>query len=131
MLLIHSFNSNICSLQVTETTHTITRCETDHLTSFGSGMFVMPNTIDFSYVFANMGFSDNLTIYLTLIISLSVFFILIIWARLKDRKDVEKVSLTCFLNITIHELPGNIVRLATFSSSVSLHHLWPMTLEVS
>ncbi|XP_071550540.1 polycystin-1-like [Panulirus ornatus] len=77
---------------VTETAYAITKCESDHLTSFGSGMFVMPNTIDFNYVFANMGFSDNLTIYLTLIISFAIFIILLIWARSKDRKDSEKVG---------------------------------------
>ncbi|KAK7075315.1 hypothetical protein SK128_002079 [Halocaridina rubra] len=81
-------------MKVTHSNHLLTTCNTSHLTSFGSGMFVMPNTIDFNYVFANMGFADNLTIYLTLIMSLSIFILLMIWARMKDKKDTEKLGAT-------------------------------------
>ncbi|XP_064099124.1 location of vulva defective 1-like [Macrobrachium nipponense] len=69
-----------------------TTCEATHLTSFGSGFIVAPNTIDFNYVFANMGFDDNLTIYITLIISITIFILMMVWARLKDRKDVMKLG---------------------------------------
>ncbi|XP_069937974.1 polycystin-1-like protein 2, partial [Cherax quadricarinatus] len=72
----------------------VTVCACNHLTSFGSGFFIMPNTIDFSYVFANAGFTDNLTIYLVLIISLGLYFIGLIYARIMDKKDVEKVGAT-------------------------------------
>ncbi|XP_068233382.1 polycystin-1-like [Palaemon carinicauda] len=81
-------------LSVISADHGMSNCSANHLTSFGSGMFVMPNTIDFNYVFANMGFNDNLTIYLTLIISLSIFLILLVYAHLKDKKDVEKLGAT-------------------------------------
>lgn len=74
----------------------MTICNSTHLTSFGSGMFVMPNTIDFNYVFVNMGFTDNLTIYLTLIVSLLIFVLLMIYARYKDKQDVTKVCCCCF-----------------------------------
>nr|XP_045617521.1 uncharacterized protein LOC123770009 [Procambarus clarkii] len=73
---------------------TVTVCACNHLSSFGSGFFIMPNTIDFSYVFANAGFADNLTIYLVLIISLGLYFIILIYARIMDKKDVEKVGAT-------------------------------------
>lgn len=71
----------------------LTKIKSTHLTSFGTGMFVAPNTIDFSYVFTHMGFTDNLTIYLTLAISLMLFVVLMVWARVKDRQDVQKVGL--------------------------------------
>ena len=45
------------------------------------GVFVLPNTIDFNYVFAAASFDDNLTIYLTVIFSLLLYFVLLIWAR--------------------------------------------------
>ncbi len=64
---------------------------TTHLSTFGAGFFVMPNTIDFNYVFANAGFTDNLTIYVTLIVTVVLYIILMIWARMRDRKDVEQV----------------------------------------
>ena len=59
---------------------------------FGSGFFVQPNTIDFQYVFAAADLADNVTIYMTLIISLIAYISLMIWARLKDLKDVERLG---------------------------------------
>ena len=44
--------------QVTDANHKATMCSCNHLTSFGSGFFVMPNAIDFGYVFANAGMQD-------------------------------------------------------------------------
>ncbi|MPC73467.1 Polycystin-1 [Portunus trituberculatus] len=77
-------------LPVIEATSNLTKIRSNHLTSFGTGMFVAPNTINFSYVFTNMGFTDNLTIYLTLLICLTILIVLIIWGRIMDRKDVQK-----------------------------------------
>ncbi|KAK8728348.1 hypothetical protein OTU49_009244 [Cherax quadricarinatus] len=87
-----SMNWETQGVVVKNVTKTMTVCESDHLTSFGAGMFVMPNTIDFNYVFAHMGFADNLTIYVTLIICFSLFALMMIWARINDRKDVQKVG---------------------------------------
>ncbi|CAL1301078.1 unnamed protein product [Larinioides sclopetarius] len=69
-------------------------CHCNHLTMFGSGFLIAPNKIDFSYVFANAGFEDNLIIYLTLIISFSLYVILAIWSRWKDKKDLTKLGAT-------------------------------------
>ncbi|XP_068242609.1 polycystin-1-like protein 2 [Palaemon carinicauda] len=79
-------------LEVTYADSQTTICSVTHLTSFGSGFMAAPNTIDFNYVFANMGFEDNLTIYITLIIGLSLFALIMIWARIKDKKDVLKLG---------------------------------------
>ena len=79
-------------LQVTEANLNAVTCNSSHLTSFASGLFVQPNTIDFAYVFVNASFTDNLTIYMTLIILLVIYLMLLIWARWQDRKDVEKLG---------------------------------------
>ena len=77
---------------VKEANSSITYCKCNHLTSFGSGFFVMPNTVDFSYVFANAGFADNVTIYMTIMITLIIYTLLLIWARLQDKKDLEMLG---------------------------------------
>ena len=64
------------------------------VTSFGSGFFVMPNSIDFSYVFANAGFADNVTIYLTIAITICLYVVLLVWARREDRKDLTRIGAT-------------------------------------
>ncbi|GFR32582.1 polycystic kidney disease protein 1-like 2 [Trichonephila clavata] len=69
-------------------------CHCNHLTMFGSGFVVAPNKIDFSYVFANAGFEDNLIIYLTLILTLSLYIVLALWSRWKDKKDLTKLGAT-------------------------------------
>ncbi|CAG0882734.1 unnamed protein product [Cyprideis torosa] len=65
---------------------------TTHMTLFTGGTFLKPNVIDFSYVFANAGFSDNLTIYMTIIFTMVVFTLIMIYAYLKDRQDVQKIG---------------------------------------
>ena len=72
----------------------VTVCKSKHLTTFASGLFCMPNTIDFSYVFANAGFQDNLTIYVTIIVLFVIFILLGIWAVYNDKKDVTKLGAT-------------------------------------
>jgi hypothetical protein len=86
------FNSflNILGEQliVEETTYEYTKCRSAHMTLFGGGFFVQPNTIDFDYVFKYSDFSDNTTIYSTMIICLATFLILLLWARWKDTRDI-------------------------------------------
>lgn len=71
---------------------TLIKLSAYHLTSFGGGFFVKPNMVDFAYVFANAGFQDNITIYLTLIITVAFYIVVVLWARSKDKKDKEKVT---------------------------------------
>lgn len=77
---------------VSNANYALTKCKCNHLTSFGSGFFVMPNTIDFSYVFANAGFADNVTIYMTVVVTMLAYVVLLIWARNEDKKDLEKIG---------------------------------------
>ncbi len=68
-----------------------TQCFTSHLTSFAGGWVVAPNPIDFSYVFANLDFLSNPTLYVTQIVIAVIYVIAVVWARRKDKKDVTKV----------------------------------------
>ncbi|KFM61455.1 Polycystic kidney disease protein 1-like 2, partial [Stegodyphus mimosarum] len=79
---------------VENATAALTQCKCNHLTSFGGGFFVAPNTVDFSYVFANAGFADNVTIYMTIINIMLIYLALLAWARRQDIKDKEKLGAT-------------------------------------
>ena len=52
---------------------------------------MLPKPINWNYVFANADFAKNKTIYLTVIGAALLYVMLIIYARLQDKKDVEKV----------------------------------------
>ena len=67
--------------------------ETNHLTSFASGYLSESNSIDFTLIFAAPSFKDNMTIFLLLIICYIFYFIVIIWAIVKDIKDLKAVSI--------------------------------------
>ena len=67
------------------------RCTCNHTTLFSGGFAVQPNKIDFAFVFANLDFSSNPTLYVTQIVIFIVFLLAVIWARRKDTKDIEKV----------------------------------------
>ena len=70
-----------------------TSFETNHLTSFASGYLSESNSIDFTLIFAAPSFQDNITIFLLLIICYIFYFIVMIWAIVKDIKDVKAVSI--------------------------------------
>ncbi|CAF1640812.1 unnamed protein product, partial [Adineta ricciae] len=76
------------------TNHNETECYSTHLTSFAGGFLVLPNPINWNYVFANASFSKNPTIYLTIIITSLFYIILMIYSRYKDKKDIEKLGVT-------------------------------------
>ena len=69
----------------------MTVCVCTHLTTFAGGWVVVPNTIDWNYVFSNADFYKNPTLYITEIVIVVVYIIAFIWARRKDKKDVELV----------------------------------------
>lgn len=71
-----------------------TQCFSTHLTEFTGGLRVLPSPINWSYVFANADFMKNKTIYVTVICVSTIYIILIIYARWKDRKDLEKLGVT-------------------------------------
>ena len=77
-----------------QTNHDQTQCFSTHLTTFAGGFVVLPYAVNWNYVFANADFTKNKTIYLTLICISVVYFILIIYARWNDKKDLEKLGVT-------------------------------------
>ena len=76
------------------TNHYQTQCFSTHLTTFAGGFIVLPAPINWNYVFANADFTKNKTIYLTLICVCILYILLIIYARYKDKKDIEKLGVT-------------------------------------
>ncbi|KAF2354580.1 PKD/REJ-like domain [Trinorchestia longiramus] len=77
-------------LKVRSSNATHTKCETNHLSQFGSGFLPTVNEIDFNFLIANMGFIDNSTLYATFILLFVMLIIVLIWAHYKDKKDVER-----------------------------------------
>jgi polycystin 1L2 len=71
-----------------------TQCYSTHLTTFAGGFVVLPSPINWNYVFANADFAKNKTVYLTVICVCVIYIILVIYARLKDKRDVEKLGVT-------------------------------------
>ena len=78
------------------THHHQTQCFSTHLTTFAGGFLVLPAPVNWKYVFANADFAKNKTIYITLMIALVLYVVLMIFARFKDRKDVQKVGDSSF-----------------------------------
>ncbi|KAA3682266.1 polycystin 1L2 [Paragonimus westermani] len=77
-----------------ETTVKQTQCFCYHLSTFAAGYLHSPNKLDFDYIFANMDFEKNPTLYGTEIAIFLLFLPLFIWARRKDVKDMEKLGVT-------------------------------------
>ena len=65
-----------------------------HLTTFAGGFIVLPEPVNWQYVFANADFMKNKTIYLAIICVMVIYLLLIVYARYKDKKDMEKLGVT-------------------------------------
>ena len=70
----------------------LTQCLSSHLTTFAGGFVVLPEPINWNYVFANADFAKNKTIYLTVICAAILYIVFMIYARYYDKKDIEKVG---------------------------------------
>ncbi|CAL8108414.1 unnamed protein product [Calicophoron daubneyi] len=76
------------------TTALQTHCLCNHLSTFASGWLAMPNELDFNYIFSNMDFSKNATLYAVEIAVALLFLLIFIWARRADLKDMAKLGVT-------------------------------------
>ncbi|CAF1645338.1 unnamed protein product, partial [Adineta ricciae] len=74
------------------TNHYETECYSKHLTTFAGGFIVLPEPINWNYIFANADFVKNKTIYITIICTIIIYIILLIYARFKDKIDLEKLG---------------------------------------
>ena len=50
-----------------------------------------PTTIDFKFIFAEASFGDNMTIYMTIIVTLALYLILMIWSKYNDIMDEKQL----------------------------------------
>ncbi|CAF0823152.1 unnamed protein product [Adineta steineri] len=76
------------------TNHYETQCFSTHLTTFASGFRILPESVNWNYVFANADFMRNKTIYSTIICVCVIYIILLLFSRYKDKKDIEKLGVT-------------------------------------
>lgn len=66
-------------------------CLCNHLTSFASDFFVPPNKIDWDKVSLEE-LLNNPLVFSVVCGIFGLYFLLVLWARRADRKDLEKVS---------------------------------------
>ena len=71
---------------------TWTQCYSTHLTKFATGFSVLPEPMNWNYIFSNGDFIKNKTIYLTVIIVSLIGLLLLFYARRADRQDQKRVS---------------------------------------
>ena len=79
-------------ISVYNTSIALTAGGTTHLTSFVSGFLPQPNVIDFDFIFTTVSISDNMTIFMLIIVTFLVYLSTMVWATIKDRKDLKSVS---------------------------------------
>ena len=77
-------------LMVIRASNSSTTCSSTHLSGFGSGFMASPNTLDFDFILANLGIVDNATLYASIIIFLSIYILLMVWGRFRDKDDEER-----------------------------------------
>ena len=77
---------------IREAHYPATWCRSDHLTAFAAGFFVVPHELNFNLVFAKASFTDNMTIYFTVILSLIIYLVVVIWGRFHDLKDEKRLA---------------------------------------
>ena len=77
---------HISHLQVTfkDNVRIWTQCQTNHLTSYGTGFFKTQNAIDFDFIFADFDYADHMTVFIVLLVTLILFLITLIWAQIHD-----------------------------------------------
>ena len=77
-------------------TTTSLQCLCNHLTSFGGGILVMPNKLDFDVVFTELTRiheTGNVAVLCTIIAALLLYFLVCVFARRADKKDRAKVRM--------------------------------------
>ena len=83
------------------------QCFFTHLTTFAGGFIVLPAPVNWNYVFENLDFSKNKTIYFTVICLVVLNILFTIYARYKEKKDMEKVRRLTVLNDSSFSLVGS------------------------
>ena len=106
------------------TNHYQTQCFSTHLTTFDGGFIVLPEPVNWQYVFANADFMRNKTIYLTIISVMLIYLILIIYTRYKDFFGTVKMIRLSYFNsricLLIQTLKNACKELLSFSLMFSI-----------
>ena len=71
-------------LAVLNTTYYTTTYISSHMTLYGAGFFVQPNAVDFKFIYAQSDFQDNILVYSTILISIILYMLFLIMAKIKD-----------------------------------------------
>ena len=69
------------------TTYEVTTCRSSHMTLFGGGFFQQEHTMNFQYIKAAADFSDNLTVYCSVLVLVLVYLLLLLWGRWRDTRE--------------------------------------------
>lgn len=69
-----------------------THCYSKHAKTLAGGLQFLPVMIDFNFIFAHADFHRNKTIYSTVIVLVVFYILLMIYARRKDRQNIEKLE---------------------------------------
>ncbi|XP_021346749.1 polycystic kidney disease protein 1-like 2 isoform X2 [Mizuhopecten yessoensis] len=64
-------------------------CHSTHLTTFGTNVFVPPNTIDFNTVWSKFS-ADNVAVIATVGSLFVVYFLVLLYVRRADKRDMKK-----------------------------------------
>ena len=73
-------------------------CFSTHSGTVAGSFNILPLPINWNYVFANANFEKNQIIYLTVSFISTSYFILIIYARYKDKKDLQKLEIISLID---------------------------------
>ena len=84
-------------------------CQTSHLTVFASGFIVLPNAINFNYVWSNASFLQNIVVYCTVITLVSSYILLAIWAIYMDSNDRKKEGITILGDLDLVDLNNKYI----------------------
>uniref|UniRef100_A0A7M5VDM8 PLAT domain-containing protein n=3 Tax=Clytia hemisphaerica TaxID=252671 RepID=A0A7M5VDM8_9CNID len=71
-------------------------CLCNHLTSFGAGLRVVPNELDFT-VLREIDFEENPIALVTILVALALYLILLFMARRKDNQESQKDHVITFI----------------------------------
>ena len=85
------------------TDFSMTYCLTNHLTSFAGGLVVLPNTINFQYVWAHASYIDNPIIYTSVIVITILYSILAVIVRIVDLQDKKRLTLSFLSDNSLHD----------------------------
>ena len=94
---IKLLNNNLFTFQKVGPRSDLTslHCLCNHLTSFGGGVLVMPNKLDFDVVFeefGRLGETGNVAVLSAIVVALLLYLLVVIFGRRADKRDKTKVK---------------------------------------